>query len=508
VNQTFHSAAHSLIDDLSQSLPAEAAALKSAAQAYEQGFVERCSACADDTLLFAIKQTLKTLKAFSVREFDRRIKDERMKLNPAAKTNGHAPGGWKELLIKSERGTVLPILANAITTLRYAPEWQDRVGFNEFSSRIELLKPAPWRGTGNWTDADDILLADWLQHEGLRVGPDIASHAALAASRSKIFHPVRNWLNSLAWDGIYRVGRFLPDYYGSESTDYTLTIGQKWLISAIARIMEPGCQADHCLIFESDQGIRKSTSLRLLAGGDEWFTDHISSLDMAQASQDLQGKWIIEFADLVRMGTTEANTLKNFITRRSDHFRPPYGRRVADFNRQCVFAATTNDSTYLNDPTGARRFWPVECHNIDLESLRRDVDQIWAESLSLYRDKQTWWIEDPETIDLARTEQSGRFISDSWDQPVWTFVSAAKKLWVSDDEFWVQPESILREGLKKVDGSWTPGEKTRVSKVLKSHGMERYREWLKDYDGNPLLGADGKPESRYIYRFKPPKIKP
>lgn len=222
-----------------------------------------------------------------------------------------------------------------------------------------------------------------------------------------------------------------------------------------------------------------------------------------RASQDLQGKWIIEFADLVRMGTAEANTLKGFITRRSDHFRPPYGRRVADFPRQCVFAASTNDSTYLNDPTGARRFWPVECHNIDLESLKRDVDQLWAEALILFRDKQTWWIDDPETLDLARTEQSGRYISDSWDQPVWTFVSASKKQWVSEEDFWIQPESILREGLKKIDGSWTPGEKARVSKILKSHGMIRYREWLKTYDGKPLIGADGKPESRYIYFFKP-----
>ena len=510
---SFHSAARELVDNLASLLPAEASAFTSASQAYEQAFVERCAVLADDSRdYFKVKEALRKLKGFRLRDFQtlRSAEIKRMIGGGGGKSNGHAAGSpsstvWKEMLIRTDKGSILPILANAIIALRYAPEWQEAVGFNEFSSRVELLKPAPWREAGNWTDADDILLANWLQHEGLRVGPSVAADAALAASRSKIFHPVRNWLNSLVWDGDCRVGRFLPNYYGSESTDYTRAIGQKWLISAVARIIEPGCQADHCLILESDQGIRKSTSLRLLAG-DEWFTDQVSSLDMAQASQDLQGKWIIEFADLVRMGTAEANTLKGFITRRSDHFRPAYGRRVADFPRQCVFSASTNDSAYLNDPTGARRFWPVECHNIDLEALKRDVDQIWAESLSLYRDKQTWWIEDPELLDLARIEQSGRHNSDSWEQPIKEWISNSKENWVNSGkkikDFCFESEDVLETCFDQKPGSWKPGDKARVGRVLKSIGLERYRDWIKDDLDKPVIGDDGKPESRYIYRVK------
>ena len=488
------------------SLPAEIDRLvagKDPLPCYDLSLIGKLAACDEDTL-FTLRHKMRAIPDFSLREFDRRIKVERMAMFEP-KANGQT--NWKDLLLQTEAGAPRAILANAITALRAAPEWKGVLAYNQFSSRSVIQRPTPWSTCGSWTDSDDILFANWLQHNGISVGSNIAAEASSVVSKDRSFHPVKDWLNSLIWDGDARIGRFLSDYYGSDSNLYTNSIGKMWLISAVARVMQPGCQADHCLILESDQGIRKSTSLRILAS-DDWFTDQISNLDMPQASQDLQGKWIVEFADLVRMGTSEANTLKSFITRRIDHFRPPYGRRVVDFPRQTIFSASTNDKTYLIDPTGGRRFWSVECRSIELDALRDDREQIWAEAVYLYKSGMQWWIEDPELLKQAKIEQATRQNSDSWDKPIWKWVSDQKQQNANkgrrSDEFFIVAEEVLEICMEKKPGSWGPGDKARVGKVLKARGMERYRDWVKDDFGKPVLGADDLPESRYIYRFTPP----
>src|SRR5262249_42604988 len=151
----------------------------------------------------------------------------------------------------------------------------------------------------------------------------------------------------------------------------------KFLISAVARIYEPGCQADHIIILESDQGEGKSTALRIM--GDPFFTDDLAELGTKDASLATAGVWIIELSELDAMTRADRSRIKSFVSRRVDRYRPVYGRRLVETKRQCVFAGSVNDSEYLKDDTGARRFWPVRCGRIDLDGIRRDKDQLWAE---------------------------------------------------------------------------------------------------------------------------------
>jgi predicted P-loop ATPase len=184
------------------------------------------------------------------------------------------------------------------------------------------------------------------------------------------------------------------------------------MISAVARIMDPGCKADCALILEGDQGRKKSSALRELAGS-EWFTDQISDLGSKDASEDLRGKWIIEFAELKNIKGPEVEKIKAFLSRSTDHYRPPYARRARDFARQCVFAGSTNEDHYLHDRTGNRRFWPVKVEHIDLVRIREMRDQLWAEAVARYDKGEQWWLTEQETA-IALVEQASRTEEDTW----------------------------------------------------------------------------------------------
>jgi predicted P-loop ATPase len=243
-----------------------------------------------------------------------------------------------------------------------------------------VLKPAPWGVVpkGEWTDHEDRLAAEWLQRQGILVSVDVAGQAVQTAARDHPFHPVRTYLNGLQWDGVERVDRWLSTYLGADDTEYSRAVGSRWLISAVARIFRPGAKADCCLILEGPQGIRKSTALRTIAG--EYFTDELADLGSKDAAMQTRGVWIIELSELDNLSHAEVARIKAFMSRTTDRFRPPYGMRLVESPRQCVFAGTVNHGTYLRDETGGRRFWPVVCGCIDIDTLARDRDQLWAET--------------------------------------------------------------------------------------------------------------------------------
>ena len=206
------------------------------------------------------------------------------------------------------------------------------------------------------------------------------------------------------------------DYLGTERNDYAEEVGARWLTSAVARIYRPGAKADCCLILEGRQGLKKSTALRTIAG--EWFTDEIADLGSKDAAMQTRGVWIIEIAELDSLGRPEVSKVKAFMSRACDRFRPPYGRRLIESPRQCVFAGSVNQSSYLRDETGGRRFWPASCTRILIDELARDRDQLWAEAVLRFRGGSVWWLDSVELNRIAQQEQSDRYEGNPWDEVI------------------------------------------------------------------------------------------
>jgi predicted P-loop ATPase len=384
---------------------------------------------------------------------------------------------------------------NVRVALANDPALDDLVRFNEFSGEIILMRPVPsgkWlvadRETPRrWTDADSVALAVYLQREAMprlardRVEATLAYYARYHAS----FHPLRNYLLNLHWDGIPRVANWLSDYMGAGAPHdgeaqlpvYLAAVGQCFLISAVARVLQPGCQADCALVLEGPQGIYKSTALRTLAS-DEWFSDSLpADLHHKDAKDHIRGKWIIELPELAQFRRNEIETVKAFLTRRYEMFRPSYGRHEIVYPRQCVFAGSTNSTEYLVDTTGNRRFWCVKCGDIDLDSLKNDRDQLWAEAARLYRAGRLWHLTD-DALEVSTHEASLRVQADPWT----LLVANQAGYIINAAENGVSPGEVLRAmdvGTEHRHSS----SAARVGTILRALGWKRLkrhhtRGWL------------------------------
>lgn len=383
---------------------------------------------------------------------------------------------WRDGLILNKEGTPRAVLANAITALREAPEWAGVLASNEFSGTVVARRPAPWQGSvsgRDWTDHEDRLTTNWLQHRNILVPVEVAGQAVQAAAKDRSFHPVREYLESLKWDGTKRIDDWLSLYLGAEASEYTSAVGARWLVSAVARIFQPGAKADCCLILEGEQGIRKSTALRVLA--QPWFTDEIADLGSKDAALQTRGVWVIEIAELDSMSRGEVSKIKAFMSRATDRFRPPYGKRLVESPRQCVFAGSVNHSTYLRDDTGGRRFWPVACTRILIDELGRDRDQLWAEAVVRYRGGAVWWLDSAELNQQAAEEQSARFEGGVWDCLIARWVDGRESVSVGE---------VLSLAIEKPKTQWTQADQNAVARCLRVMGWERYqirtgdgREW-------------------------------
>lgn len=390
-------------------------------------------------------------------------------------------------MICTKEGVPRPILANAITALR-RKEWENVLALNEFSLHIIVReKETPWsKAPGEkWTDIDDIRAANWMQHQYVCVNPQTAHDAVQTIADENRFHPVQEYLKLLKWDGIERLSTWLIVYLGANDTKFIRAIGKRWLISGVARIFEPGCQADHTLLLEGPQGIKKSTALRTLASA-EWFTDHISDLDSKDSRMDLHGKWIVELAELSAVRRSLAEKVKSFLTATSDNFRPPYGRTTIDVPRQNIFAGSVNDETPFTDETGNRRFWPVRCGNIDIEKLAEHRDQLWAEAYERYEDDEHWWLDSEELNTAAKEEQKLRYQTGVWDEKIksWLENPTQRYEYIEGKKIYVTPwdgstneevtsDDILLHAIGKPIDRWAQSDKITISKCLTSNGWQR-----------------------------------
>ena len=298
---------------------------------------------------------------------------------------------WRGLLKVTEKGAIAQTIENVVIILTHDPQLVGRLGLNEMEHNIVVLSSLPWNGTKGprqWNDADDAALRYYLERIYGLTGKDRIYDAVNVVAQDGSFHPVREYLDSCTWDGVPRVETLLIEYLGAEDTAYTRAVTRKALAAAVARIYRPGCKFDYMLTLRGRQGLGKSALIAKLGG--KWFSDSFTTLQGKDAYEQVLGVWIMEVGELAGMRKAEAETIKLYISKQVDRFRPAYGRRTQEFPRQCIFIGTTNETQFLRDATGNRRFWVVDTPNTPTASIWDDltpetVRLIWGEAVEIYK---------------------------------------------------------------------------------------------------------------------------
>lgn len=322
-----------------------------------------------------------------------------------------AGSSWKEDLDYNSKGALVPSISNAVTILDHDPRMAGRIRFNEFASRYEIIQDLPWKKAPSvWSDNDDAALRYYLEKAFGLVSPaKIADAVAVVLEKHK-YHPVRDYLDGLTWDGEPRLDTLLADWIGVEDdSDYVRTVIRKALTAAVARIYKPGIKYDYMLVIRGPQGIGKSMLLKKLAGS--WVQETMTTVEGKEACEQLRGFWLVEMGELSATRKADNEAIKLFLSRQTDTYRVPYGKRLSEFPRQCVFIGTTNSPTYLSDPSGNRRYWPVTVTGINQKrgpwyAMTQDyVDQVWAEAVFRFRAGESLYLDDKKLADEAILQQ-------------------------------------------------------------------------------------------------------
>lgn len=382
-------------------------------------------------------------------------------------------------LQRNQKGELKNTAFNTALVLDLHPIWSGMFGYDEFTHNVVFLRDvvgAPeFRGVAAGTIFDEDHHATALQvwfgsnaagyHE-----PNISSLIATVhlIAKERRFHAVRAYLDkvrAMGWDGI---DRNLCNYLGAEQTPYHRAVCAKWMRSAVARAMRPGCQADNMLILEGNQGLRKSSVLKALCPDVRWFYAAASRMvGSKDFMQDMNGKWICEIPEVDQLlSSRDESEVKALLTRTTDNYRPSYARKSQDFARQLVFSGTTNVGDYLRDVTGNRRYWGVACGRINDAAVCDDRDQIWAQAVAEY-DRGEWWHLTPEEVVLAEDEQEGRLQGDPW--------SAAVEKWLAErtgEPFSIHDVLSALPGAKPV-ADQTQADLNRMGKLLRKMGLQK-----------------------------------
>ena len=351
--------------------------------------------------------SFKAMQEFAAR--DDGVKQEMFK-DIAAGFDEDADTTWMQKLEMDKKGNIISSPANVKRILRCDPFLAGRVGYNEFSYRVCVLDNLPWErssGTGDWTDSDDSCLRNYLSETYGITGVNVIYDACAEVFMERKYHPVRDYIRKLEWDGKPRVDTFWIDYLGAEDTKYTRTVTRKHLVAAVARVFKPGCKFDYVVVLSGPQGIGKSTLLNALSRG--WFCDSLQRVDTKDAYEQLRGAWLIELSELSATKKAESEAVKQFLSKREDRYRPAYGRRAQSFSRQCVFYGSTNEAFFLRDRTGNRRFWPLPVTGSgpkDFMSITDDeIGQVWAEAYTLYQRGEKLYLDKEMEIEAIRMQQ-------------------------------------------------------------------------------------------------------
>ena len=299
-----------------------------------------------------------------------------------------ATDDWQTTLELDKSGNIKDTMTNICTIIRNDDNLKCIV-FNQFKNMIDVVGPLPWKQVKpGWSDTDLACAKMYFERIYGIWSPTKFKDALLAVTSSdRLYHPIKEYLSELKWDGIERLDTLLVDYLGAEDTEYVRAVTRKTLVAAVARIFKPGTKFDSILVISGKQGIGKSTLFAKL--GQQWFSDSLSIADMKDktAPEKLQGYWILEISELNGMKKIDVETIKSFVSRTDDKYRQAYGTSVENHPRSCIIVGTTNsDGGFLRDITGNRRFFPVNVTGKGKYPAWEltDIDQIWAEAVEYY----------------------------------------------------------------------------------------------------------------------------
>lgn len=340
-------------------------------------------------------------------------------VNEESEATEDAADDWYASLEMTKKGAIKATAANILTIMENDENLKGCFAYNEFTHRTVVLRDLPWRKLEGAAEeclreVDDSGLRAYFETTYDIVAAGKIQDALNLIVERNGYHPIKDYLNTRVWDGEKRIDTLFTDYLGVEDTPYSRATARKSLVAAVARIFEPGVKYDYVPIIVGEQGIGKSTLLRKL--GRCWFSDTFKMNEGKDMYEQLQGVWLIEIGELDGLRKAEVETIKLYISKQWDTFRPAYARRVEVFKRQCVFFGTTNEEQFLRDSTGNRRFLPLRTGEVeatkDVFALDDDtVSQIWAEAVYLYnRGESLYLVGDAE--DIARAEQGKHFEMD------------------------------------------------------------------------------------------------
>lgn len=327
---------------------------------------------------------------------------------------------WKAELEYTKSGKLLCNIANIILILENDPALAGHIVHDLFTGMDSAKDGLPWNKNANqWTDTDDANLRVWLEKHYDITGKEKIADALTAVLTRHSYHPIRDYLNGLTWDGVPRLDRIIIDYMGAEDSELNRAMSRKHFVAAVARVFNPGCKYDYCLIMSGAEGIGKSTLLRVMGG--KWFNDSITTLEGKEGMEQLRRAWVVELGELSSIKRSDVEQVKAHLSKQVDIYRAAYARRVLEHPRQCVFCGTTNEALFLKGDTGNRRFWVIPVvaelrkYKDWSEAIRRDRDQLWAEAVHYYKQGEPLYLS--EELE-AQAKQRQQDFNDDNDDPI------------------------------------------------------------------------------------------
>lgn len=326
-------------------------------------------------------------------------------------TEEEQDNSWTSELTVNTKGEYENSANNLNIIFQFDPFLKNAFKLNTFDNKRYVTKTLPWR------KIDDVEPLRDVDYSGVRnyieciygiVSSQKVDDALALEIEKKKFHPIVEYIKSLQWDGVPRVNTLLIDYFGAEDNAYTRAAIRKMLCAAVTRVFHPGTKFDTALILVGPQATYKSTFVKKL--GKNWFSDTFTTVQGKESFEQIQGAWLVEIAELSGLKKAEVETIKHYISKCEDSFRPAYGRTIETYKRQCVFFGTTNSKDFLRDPTGNRRFLPIDVRpeyatkNVAQELTEEEVDQVWAEAYEMYKQGESLYMTGEEDM-LAKIEQ-------------------------------------------------------------------------------------------------------